>query len=191
MEIYENLSLENIDGEIWKEIEGYNGDYFISNLGRIKSFKGINERILKQNEDSDVYLYVKLCKNGKPKHKRIHILMFESFIEKIPEGCVVHHIDFTKNNILENFQMMTREEHNRLHHTGMKRSEETKKLISENHADVKGEKGSNSILKEKDVIEIRILLDERILTQKEIGEIYNVSQITISLIKNNKRWKHI
>jgi len=34
-------------GEIWKKIEGYNGDYFVSNLGKFKSFKnncGITEK---------------------------------------------------------------------------------------------------------------------------------------------------
>ena len=31
MEHYKNLSLENIEGEIWKEVEGYDGYYFISN----------------------------------------------------------------------------------------------------------------------------------------------------------------
>lgn len=45
-EIYKNLSLENIDDEIWKEINGYNGDYFIgisqaviSNIKNNKSWK--------------------------------------------------------------------------------------------------------------------------------------------------------
>jgi len=39
LEIHENLDLEDLDGEIWKEIEGYSGDYFVSNLGRVKSLK--------------------------------------------------------------------------------------------------------------------------------------------------------
>lgn len=39
MDVYKNLSLEDIDGEIWKEIENYNGDYYVSNFGRVKSFK--------------------------------------------------------------------------------------------------------------------------------------------------------
>ena len=37
MEHYKNLSLENIEGEIWKEVEGYDGYYFISNYARLKS----------------------------------------------------------------------------------------------------------------------------------------------------------
>ena len=36
MEHYKNLSLENIEGEIWKDIPDYEGYYQASNLGRIK-----------------------------------------------------------------------------------------------------------------------------------------------------------
>jgi len=71
-EIFENLSLENINGEIWKEICGYDSDYFVSNLGRVKSFKydkktNTDVRILKQIENNRGYLQVSLSKNGKPK----------------------------------------------------------------------------------------------------------------------------
>ena len=37
MEIYENLSLEDMEGEVWKDIEGFEGMYQISNMGRVKS----------------------------------------------------------------------------------------------------------------------------------------------------------
>jgi hypothetical protein len=65
VKIYENLDLQNLDGEIWKIIEEY-PDYRVSNFGRVKSFKncrGTNERILKQNEYGG-YFCVYLCKNG-------------------------------------------------------------------------------------------------------------------------------
>jgi len=195
MEIYENLSLENIDGEIWKEIEGYNGDYFISNLGRVKSFKkncGINEKILKPDKDGGGYLFVGLYKNGKPKHKLIHILMYEYFIEKIPDGYVVHRKDFTTDNFLDNFQLITNGDHTSLHRTGKTTSEETKKLISEKRiGKYLGENSPNHILTEQDVIQIRKLYDEGILTQREIGKMFGVSNYTVSLIKLGKTWKHI
>jgi len=224
MEIYENLDLENIDGEIWKEIEGFDGDYQVSNLGRVKSFKkyhGTDVRILIQNEDGGGYLFVNLYKNKeKPKPKQIHTLMYEQYIEEIPKGCVIHHIDSTKNNFLENFEMMTQGEHAKIHHEGMKRSEESKKLMSENHVgmlglnhsektkelmkennkgknnpnygkDFSGENNPHSTLKNQDVIQIRKLCDEGNLTQKEIGEKFGVSRMTISRIKNRKSWTHI
>jgi len=200
MEIYKNLSLEDLDGEVWKEIEGYDGDYQISNLGRVKSFKCGKEIILSPHKNNRGYLRIKLCKNGESETKEIHILMYGTFIEKIPKGSVVHHIDFTTNNILENLQMMTKGEHIILHHTGLKRSEETKELMREKKKgehnpnygkDFSGENGPNHTLKEQDVTKIRIDLDEGILTQTEIGEKFGVYKSTISAIKNRRIWKHL
>ena len=34
---HQNFSLEDMEGEIWKDIEGFEGYFKISNLGRIKS----------------------------------------------------------------------------------------------------------------------------------------------------------
>jgi len=208
IKIYENLSLENLDGEIWREIEGYNRDYFISSLGRVKSLKFGKEKILKQNEDGNNYLCVNLYKNKKSKTTQIHLLMFEHFIVEIPKGYIIHHKDFTKNNRLDNFQMMTDREHKSLHHTCKIVSEESKKLISENHVGMlglkhseeskklmsekrKGENNPNSKLNEQKVTEIRIDLDEGLLTQKEIAEKFGVSLMIISQIKNRKLWRHI
>ena len=44
--------------EIWRDIEGYEGLYQVSNEGRIKSLKRHhvrNDRILKQSKDKDKY----------------------------------------------------------------------------------------------------------------------------------------
>ena len=184
MKIYENLK-----NEIWREIEGYDGDYFVSNYGRIRSLKSRIEIILKQNKNHG-YSYINLYKNGKKKTKQIHILMFEHFIGEIPEGYIVHHKDFTKNNRLDNFQLMDKKEHNNLHMKGKKHpmygkfhSEKTKELISKNNP--------NSTLKEQDIIQIRKYLLDGILTQKEIGKLFGVNQTTISRIKSIKIWKHI
>jgi len=205
---------ENLHGEIWKKVE-YNEDYFVSNLGRVKSLKFGKERILSPSprKDNNGYIQIKLSKNGKVKTKRIHTLMFESFNNYILEkNECVHHIDFTKDNFLDNFQAMTKKEHTILHRKGMNHSEKTRKLMRENHADFKGEKhpmfgkhpsektrklmsennkgenGPNSKLTEQKVIQIRILLDEGILTQKEIAKKFGVSHVTISDIKNNRSW---
>jgi len=191
MKIYENLQLEDLDGEIWKEIEEYNGDYFISNLGRVKSFKEWpNINILKQIKDTNGYFVISLYKNGKYKNKYIHILMFEYFIKEIPEGYVIHHIDFSKDNILDNFQLMTKSEHRKIHTEGKnnpfygkKRPEHSKRMSGENSPSVK--------LKEQDIIEIRKHLNEGILTQKEIAGLFNVNQTTISDIKLRKSWKYV
>ena len=38
-------TIENLPGEEWREIEGYDGQYLVSNTGRVKSLKGAKERI--------------------------------------------------------------------------------------------------------------------------------------------------
>jgi len=71
---------------------------------------------------------------------------------------------------------------------GKHHSEETKKKQSEKK---KGEFSPRSILKEKDVIEIWKDLKEGILTQKQIGEKFVVSNVAISNIKTGRTWLYI
>jgi len=56
---------------------------------------------------------------------------------------------------------------------------------------IKGENGPNSILITQDVIQIKLLLEEGKLNQKEISDIFGVSLYTISDIKRGKTWAHI
>lgn len=49
-------------------------------------------------------------------HKRLHVYVWEHFNGKVPRGCEIHHKDFDKsNNEIGNLQMLTKEEHLRLH----------------------------------------------------------------------------
>ena len=41
MEIYKNISYEDIKGEVWKELVGFDIVYQVSNYGRIKNDKKI------------------------------------------------------------------------------------------------------------------------------------------------------
>lgn len=54
---------------------------------------------------------------------------------------------------------------------------------------VKGSKNPYSKLTEQQVLEIRQLIGT--MNQKQIGKIYNVTQTTISEIKNRKIWNHV
>jgi predicted XRE-type DNA-binding protein len=74
---------------------------------------------------------------------------------------------------------------------GKQFSNETKNKMSENHVDVKGENNSAHKLVELEVIEVRKLLKEKILTQKEIAKMFNIIQSTVSGIKLRKTWSHI
>jgi len=41
------------------------------------------------------------------------------------------------------------------------------------------------------MIQIKLLLKEGILTQQEIADIFGISRLTISNIKNKRNWNHI
>ena len=54
--------------------------------------------------------------NGKHRGKLYHRVIYEKFVGNIPEDCVVHHIDGNKlNNDILNLEVMSFEEHSRMH----------------------------------------------------------------------------
>lgn len=118
MEIYKNLDLNNLYGEIWKEINGYL-DYYVSNLGRVKSLKFRKEKILRQSINRRGYLKVGLCNNNVSKTKEIHRLVYENFCEELKDNECVHHIDQNKlNNETNNLQNINKFEHWHYHSNG-------------------------------------------------------------------------
>lgn len=91
--------------EQWKNIEGYEGLYQVSNYGRIKSFKRGKERILKPQKNNWDYLQVYLNKNGKQVWKKVHRLVAEAFLENPNNYDQVNHKDENKqNNCVDNLE---------------------------------------------------------------------------------------
>lgn len=100
--------------EDWKWINGYEGRYQISNHGRLKSFlKDENGTIRSNVNKCGWYLTVNLIDSyGKRETKRIHRLVAETFIGKIPKGYHVHHKDGNKqNNMVDNLEILSPREH--------------------------------------------------------------------------------
>lgn len=89
--------------EIWKDIEGFNGSYQISNLGRVKSFKKHYEnRILKPTTNYKGYLKITLHIDVRSmKTLSIHRLVAQAFIPNPENKPQVNHINCIKtdNNI--------------------------------------------------------------------------------------------
>ena len=75
--------------------------------------------------------YNMIYKNGK--EIREHRLIAEEALGvPIPEDILVHHIDGNKlNNDVLNLQLITREEHPKVHYTGVPRTQEVKNKVSQ------------------------------------------------------------
>lgn len=75
----------------FKEIEGYNNDYFITEDGDVISVKRGKKILLKKRVNSRGYYYVNLCKNGKYKSICIHRLVGIYFVENNNGFNVLNH----------------------------------------------------------------------------------------------------
>lgn len=88
--------------ETWKSIEGYEGKYEISNLGRVKSLIDKNgkkrEQILKPRISKNGYLYLNLWKDSVGKAKKIHRLVADAFCVKPKDAQCVNHINGVKTD---------------------------------------------------------------------------------------------
>ena len=121
--------------EEWKDIQGYEGLYQVSNYGRVKSLereitykdgrkKTISEKIL-HNFLSDLgYYHIMLSKNGVPKRYKVHRLVAQEFIPNSDNLPMINHKDENpKNNNVENLEWCT-QEYNVNYGTGIERSRE-------------------------------------------------------------------
>ena len=87
-----------MQGEIWKPIKGYDGNYYVSNYGRVKSTYHASEKFLTPINSGKGYLQVTLFKNHKSKKFLVHRLVAEYFVEN-PNGLYfVNHKDENKSN---------------------------------------------------------------------------------------------
>lgn len=103
--------------EIWKDIPGYEGIYYASNKGLIRSKNGI----LKPSVHRDGYLKVVFCVKGRRKTFQVHRLIAQTFIPNPNNLPQINHKDEDKtNNCVENLEWCTMD-YNIHYGTGQKR----------------------------------------------------------------------
>ena len=110
--------------EEWKDIEGYEGCYQVSNLGRVRSLdryverqdrrngKMINQffkgKFIKFGIDTKGYAFVSLTFEHSHKLHRVHRLVAHAFVPGEFEGAVVNHKDENRrNNRADNLEWVT------------------------------------------------------------------------------------
>jgi hypothetical protein len=119
MEIYKNLSLEDLEGEAWKFIPDCDDLYMVSNMGRIKSLASVRkfgnkkrrhkERILKQFPNWQGYLS---CFNSNLSQNKIRVMVHKIVCNVFVENpnnypCVNHKDENKQNNKAENLEHCT------------------------------------------------------------------------------------
>jgi hypothetical protein len=98
-----------VQDEIWKPVNGWDGLYMISDLGRIKalertvatgtgyrSMRTYPERILKPSTNPKGYKIVSFNRNGSTSYFSVHRLVAIAFIENTRSCATVNHINSNK-----------------------------------------------------------------------------------------------
>jgi len=102
----------NLPNEIWKDIEGYEGYYEVSNLGRIKSLKtnhGKDQILIRKTYDRpNQYTTINFTVKGVARTCSVHRLVAIAFIPNPDHKRTVNHIDGNKhNNLVTNLEWAT------------------------------------------------------------------------------------
>lgn len=168
--------------EIWKDIEGYEGLYQVSNLGRVKNVKR-NRVTYGMKGDKDGYLRIGLSKDGILKTYKVHRLVAMAFIPNPDNKPFIDHINTVKDdNRVQNLRWCTSKENNNNPITkikmgkakkGFKHTDECKKRMSE----IQKQIWLNYTDEEKEIIRkkrIETAQRKKVIIYYSTGEIFGI-----------------
>lgn len=179
--------------ELWREVEGWEGAYEVSNTGRIRSVdrqisalnphgavcvRNYRGRVLRATRTKNGYLLVCLSSPERREHHYVHRLVAKAFLPPAVEGEEVCHNDGVRtHNNASNLRFDTRSSNaldRRLHGTMNPRC---------------GEDAPAAKLTEEKVIEIRAL--RGCVSQRYLGRIHGVTHRTIGLAQRGETWRRV
>lgn len=106
--VYNPKNLNSMEQEIWKDIEGYEGLYQVSNMGRVRS---LERKVVRSNgtlfsatskllsiKKTNGYVYVNLYSNGKGKTYSVHRLVALAFVDNPNNLPEIDHINTIRDD---------------------------------------------------------------------------------------------
>jgi len=169
----------DLEGEIWKDITGFEGIYVVSNMGRVKRImhrKNPTNTIMNTTLNGGGYHRLSLTVNGKGNDRILSVLVATAFIPNPENKPQVNHLKGKDDNRAESLEWNTAKENiNHAWRTGLSKPKS-------------GVLNGQSVLTEKEVLEIRAIEN---MSKREIATLYNVNEGAIGKIINRQRWKHI
>lgn len=173
--------------ERWIDVNGFEGYYQVSDLGRVKSLGRYvthgnatwfqPERIMiPWSGTTSLYDCVRLYRQGRKTKFTVHRLVAQHFLPNWNPRWEVNHLDGNRwNNAVSNLEMCSHQEnvrHSIIH------------LLKNDY----GEKSTNAKLTNVQAAEIRKRYQSEAVSQTSLAGIYRVSRQTISAIVRYKKY---
>lgn len=177
--------IENLPGEEWRDIAGYDGRYQISNKGRIKSLVRREPAIMRPNTNGRGYLIISFNYKRVRKSYMVHRLVLMAFCPiDNPNQMEGNHIDFNvKNACLENLEWATRMQNIQHFVDSGRPLDRTKTSGAQHHL---------NRVTEADVLEIRRLCGTRKRgIKRAVARQFNIHIGTVDQIVSGRTWKHL
>lgn len=182
-------NVDDLPGEVWQPVPGWEAFYSVSDLGRVKSHprsvtnslgitKQFAPRILKSQPDAGGYLWLSLHDKPKLRRAKIHHLVLEAFIGPRPRRMVTNHKNGDKlDNRLENLEYVTSSRNN------------THALRKGLRSPARGERQGKAKLTEDQVRYVRAMRGQK--SHSALAKELGVAKSTIGHIQLRLTWRHL